>query len=61
MGKKWHQSKTIVIGLLQFLSGASLVLADFFSAGDFSAAGLALLANGLVMVALRLLTSEPIK
>jgi len=58
--KKFYLSKTVLVGALQILSAALLFVADFVGRGDFSLPAILLGVNGLVMIALRFMTSEPI-
>lgn len=59
--KKWYTSRTIIIGGLQSLSGILILLADFLTAGDFSSSAMVLFLNGVVMIVLRLMTSEAVQ
>lgn len=58
--KKYYQSKTFWVGVLQILSAVLLFLAEFVGRGDFSTVAVILFVNGLVMIGLRFLTDSGI-
>lgn len=58
--KKWYQSKTIWVGILQVAAAVGLAVADFLQVGDFTAPAYVLLFVGVVTIGLRFLTDQPI-
>lgn len=57
---KWYQSKTIWAGVIEFLIGVGLLLAEFFAKGNFGAPAIILLVVGVLTIALRMLTNTAI-
>jgi len=60
MSKQWFKSRTVWVGIVEFLIGVATVLAAWLQAGDFSVAGVGLLVIGVLTVVLRWLTDKPI-
>lgn len=54
-------SRTVAIGILQILSAVLLFAAEFVKNGDYSPVAIILGINGLVMIALRFATTEPME
>ena len=54
-------SKTLIVGYLQILSAVLVAGAEFAKNGDFSTYAIILFANGVLLIVLRNLTTEPLK
>ena len=61
MSKKWYQSKTVWIGILEVLSAVGLLVADFLTTGDFTAPAFVLLGVGVITIVMRFLTEQPVE
>lgn len=53
ISKVWYESKTVWLGIVQFLIGAFGLLAEFLNKGDFSPASVVVLLSGVLVVVLR--------
>ena len=61
IGKKWYMSRGVILGVITFLVGASSVVVEFISNGDYSALGIAMAVTGVLKVAERITSSgEPV-
>ena len=60
MVKNWYDSKTFWVGVLQVLIGIGGLLAPFFGTGVYTAQSITLLITGVLMIVMRLLTTEAI-
>jgi len=54
---KWYLSKTVWLGVLEFLIGVAGLLVTFFEAGDFTAAAITALVMGALTVLFRVLST----
>jgi len=59
--KKFYLSRTVWVGVIEFLIGALMVLAEFLQKGDYSPAAFVLMGVGVLTIALRYLTVMPIE
>ena len=60
MTKRWYESKTVWVGILQIIIAVCLAVADFVTVGDFTAPAFIFLAVGILTIVLRFLTDTPI-
>jgi hypothetical protein len=58
--KKWYESRTIWIGIIQVLCAVGLLVADFLQVGNFTAPAFVLLLVGVLTIVMRFLTEQPI-
>ena len=56
--KKWYFSKIVGIGILQFVYGAVMMVAEFIEAGNFSPVPIASLVMGLLLIVFRIWFTE---
>ena len=60
MTKRWFESKTVWVGILEILIAVGLVVADFLTVENFTAPAFVLLAVGILTIVLRFVTDTPI-
>jgi len=58
--KKWYESRTIWIGIIQVLCAVGLIVADFLQVGNFTAPAFVLLLVGILTIVMRFLTEQPV-
>ena len=60
VAKLWYTSKTIWVGVVEFLIGVAGLLAPFFHAGVYTPEAITAMVAGALTIVLRLLTSTPL-
>ena len=59
--KQWYESKTVWLGIIQFLIGSLTLLGEFLQKQDFSPVAVTLLGTGILSVVLRVwFTNTPV-
>ena len=56
--KKWYASKIVWVGVLQFVYGAAMLVADFLEAAEFNPVAVASLVCGLLLIVFRIWFTE---
>lgn len=59
-GKLWYQSRTMWVGVVEFLIGALGIVATFLHLGIYTPESIVLLVVGFLTILLRKLTEVPI-
>ncbi len=59
--KRWYTSKLVWLGIIQFVMGVAMQVAEFIETADFSPTAIAAIVLGVLTVVLRVwFTSEPV-
>ena len=58
--KPWYQSKTLWVGVLSALTGIATLAIEFINKSDFSPVAIVAFVYGVVMIILRIFTTQAI-